>query len=107
MKLKYINIKFLIVKKRVQSRQLSVEHIGTNSMIVDPLTKGLTSKMFHEHTAHMNVVLLKYIQFLAKSFYFICFYIIDFFSYFNLWIFKVIFCRNKVLVYSHSDFGMV
>ena len=40
-------------------------------MIVDPLTKGLTPKMFHEHTAHMDDVFLKYIQFLAESFYFI------------------------------------
>ena len=63
MKLKYINIKFLIVKKRVQSRQLSVEHIGTNSMIVDPLTKEFPPKIFHEHVARMGVVSLKDTQF--------------------------------------------
>ena len=40
-KLKYIKIKFLIVKERVQSDQFSIEHIGTNSMITDPLTTGL------------------------------------------------------------------
>ena len=40
-KLKYIDIKFLIVKERVQSDQLSIEHISTNSMITNPLTKGL------------------------------------------------------------------
>ena len=55
-KSKHINIKFLIVKERVQSGQLSIQHIGTNSMIADPLTKGVPPKVFHEHTAHMGVV---------------------------------------------------
>ncbi|RVW95173.1 Retrovirus-related Pol polyprotein from transposon TNT 1-94 [Vitis vinifera] len=40
-KSKYIDIKFLVVKEKVQSGQISIEHIGTNSMIADPLTKGL------------------------------------------------------------------
>ncbi|XP_071924906.1 secreted RxLR effector protein 161-like [Coffea arabica] len=56
-KSKHIDIKFLVVKERVQSGQLSIEHIETNSMVADLLTKGLLSKMFHEHTAHMGVVL--------------------------------------------------
>ena len=55
-KSKHIDIKFLIVKERVQSGQLSIEHIGTNSMIADPLIKGVPPKVFHEHTAHMGVV---------------------------------------------------
>ena len=55
-KSKHIDIKFLIVKERVQSGQLSIQHIGTNSMIADPLTKGVPPKVFHEHTAHMSVV---------------------------------------------------
>ncbi|CAM8892940.1 unnamed protein product [Rhodiola kirilowii] len=54
-KSKHIDIKFLAVKEKVQSGQISVEHIGTNSMIADPLSKGLTPK-FHEHTAHMSIV---------------------------------------------------
>ena len=54
---KHIDIKFLVVKERVQSGQISIEHIGTNSMIADPLTKGLPPKVFHEHTAHMGVIL--------------------------------------------------
>ncbi|GFP84807.1 act domain-containing protein acr8 [Phtheirospermum japonicum] len=48
---RHIDIKFLVVKERIQSEQLSIEHIGTNSMIADPLTKGLPPKIFHEHTA--------------------------------------------------------
>ena len=54
-KSKHIAIKFLVVKERVQSGQISIEHIGTNSMFADPLTKGLHPKVFHEHTAHMGV----------------------------------------------------
>lgn len=56
-KSKHIDIKFLVVKERVQSGQISIEHIGTNSMIADPLTKKLPPKVFHEHTAQMGVVL--------------------------------------------------
>ena len=58
-KSKHIDIKFLVVKERVQSGQISIEHIGTNSMLADPLTKGLTPKAFHEHTAHMGVILFE------------------------------------------------
>ena len=62
-KSKHIDIKFLVVKERIQSRQLSIEHIGTNSMIADPLTKGLPPEVFHEHTAHMGVISAPDIQF--------------------------------------------
>jgi hypothetical protein len=62
-KSKHIDIKFLVVKERVQSGQLSIEHIGTNSMVADPLTKGLPPKMFHEHTTRMGVLAIDSIQF--------------------------------------------
>ena len=51
---KHIDIKFLVVKERVQSGQISIEHIRTNSMIL-----GLPPKVFHEHTAHMGVILFE------------------------------------------------
>ena len=63
MKSKHIDIKLLVVKERVQSGQVSIEHISTNSMVVDLLTKGLPPKIFHEHTAHMGVMTLEDIQF--------------------------------------------
>lgn len=44
-KSKHIDIKFLVVKERVQSRRVTIEHIGTNFMIADPLTKGLPPNM--------------------------------------------------------------
>ncbi|PKU76168.1 Retrovirus-related Pol polyprotein from transposon TNT 1-94 [Dendrobium catenatum] len=55
-KLKHIDIKFLVVKERVQSSQICIEHISTNFMIADPLTKGLPPKVFHEHVARMGVI---------------------------------------------------
>ena len=56
---KHIDIKFLVVKERVQSGQISIEHIGTNSMLADPLTKGLPPKVFLEHVAHMGIILFE------------------------------------------------
>ena len=56
---KFIDIKFIGVTEIVQSGLISIEHIGNNSMIADPLTKGLPPKVFHEHTAHMGVVSLQ------------------------------------------------
>ena len=52
-KSKHIDIKFLVMKERVQSLQVSIEHISTNSMIAD---QGLPPKVYHEHVTHMGVV---------------------------------------------------
>ena len=35
---------------------MSIEHISTNFMIGDPLTKGVPPKVFHEDVARMGVV---------------------------------------------------
>ena len=56
-KLKHIDIKFLVVKERVQSQHVSIKHISINSMITDQFTKGLLAKVFYEHVAHMSVVI--------------------------------------------------
>ena len=55
-KSKHIDIKFLVVKERVQNLQVSIEHCSTNLMIVDPLTKGLPPKVFHEHVTRMGII---------------------------------------------------
>ena len=57
-----MDINFLTIKERVQSGQLSIEYIGTNSMVADPLTKGLSPKIFHDHTARMGIMLLNDVQ---------------------------------------------
>ena len=45
-KSKHIDIKYLIVKERVQNGQLSIEHISTNSMVADPLIKAVLASIF-------------------------------------------------------------
>ena len=47
-KSKFIDIKFLVVKERVQNRQISIKHLRTNDMLADPLMKGLVPKVFHK-----------------------------------------------------------
>ena len=56
LKSKHIDLKFLVVKERVQSFQVTIEHTSTNFMIVDPRNKGVPPKVFHEHVARMGVV---------------------------------------------------
>jgi len=55
-KAKFIHLKFLVVKERVQNKEVSIENISTNSMIADPLTKQLPPNVFREHVASMGVV---------------------------------------------------
>ena len=59
---RHIDIKLLVVKERIQSGQIFIEYIETNSMIADPLTKELTPKVFHKHTAFMSVISFKNIM---------------------------------------------
>jgi hypothetical protein len=43
---KYINIRFYIVKEKISDRTISLEHISTKKIIVDPLIKDLPSSVF-------------------------------------------------------------
>ena len=52
---RHIDIKFLVVKDRVRNNIVSVDSISTSLNIADPLTKGLPSKVFLEHVAHMGM----------------------------------------------------
>ncbi|RDX96012.1 hypothetical protein CR513_21391, partial [Mucuna pruriens] len=52
-KSKFIDIRFLVIE-RVQNKQISIKHIGTSFMLVDPLTKGLIPKVFYAHPTHMS-----------------------------------------------------
>ena len=42
----------------VQKQRVSIEHISTNFMIADLLTKGLTSKTFIEHVESMDIIVI-------------------------------------------------
>jgi hypothetical protein len=52
---KHINIRFYVVKEKIQNQTISLEHISTKKMITDPLTKGLPSSVFREYLAGMGL----------------------------------------------------
>jgi len=54
-KSKFIDIKYLVAKERVQEKQILIEQIGTDFMLANPLTKGLGPKAFHGHVANMGL----------------------------------------------------
>ncbi|KAL6315730.1 hypothetical protein AAG906_006592 [Vitis piasezkii] len=41
---KHMDLKYLVVKERVQKQQVSIENIRTTLMVADPLTKGLPQR---------------------------------------------------------------
>jgi hypothetical protein len=52
---KHINIRFYVIKKKIQDQTISLKHISTKKMITDPLTNGLPPSVFREHLADMGL----------------------------------------------------
>ena len=52
---KHIDIKFYVVKEKIQYHSISIEHISTKKMLADLLTKGLPHSVFGEHIAGMGL----------------------------------------------------
>ena len=52
---KHIDIKYYVVKDKIWGHVISLEHISTEKMLVDPLTKGLPPNVFREHVADMSL----------------------------------------------------
>ena len=52
---KHIDIKFYVVKDKVWDHTISLEHVSTKKMLVDPLTKDLLPNIFREHLAGMGL----------------------------------------------------
>ena len=52
---KHIDIKYNVVKDKVWDHIISLEHISTEKMLVDLLTKGLPPNVFREHLAGMGL----------------------------------------------------
>jgi hypothetical protein len=48
---KHINIRFYVMKEKIQNQTISLKHINTKKMIADPLTNDLPPSMFREHLA--------------------------------------------------------
>ena len=46
---KHIDIKFYVVKEKIQDHSITLEHISTKKMLADPLTEGLPPSVFSEH----------------------------------------------------------
>ena len=53
---KNMEIKYLTVKDLVKKGDIVIEHIRTESMLVDPLTKGLKPIAFKEHVVNIGVI---------------------------------------------------
>ena len=45
---KHIDIKYLAIRERVKDKKMVIEHISTELMIVDPLTKGMPPFKFKD-----------------------------------------------------------
>jgi hypothetical protein len=53
---KHLELKYLTVRDLVKDDTIVVEHIDTNSMLADPLTKGLRPIVFKSHIGNMGIV---------------------------------------------------
>ena len=53
---KHIDIKFLAVREHVKEKKVVIEHISTELMIADPLTKGMSPLKFKDHIERMGLV---------------------------------------------------
>jgi hypothetical protein len=52
---KHINIKYYVVKEKIQYHTISLEHISTKQMLVDLFIKGISPNVFKEHVAGMGL----------------------------------------------------
>jgi hypothetical protein len=52
---KHIDIKYYVVKDKVQDQIINLEHISTEKMPAYPLTKCLPPNVFREHVAGMGL----------------------------------------------------
>ena len=52
---KHIDIKYLAIRERVKEKKVVIEHISTELMIVDPLTKGMPPLKFKDDVMNMGL----------------------------------------------------
>jgi hypothetical protein len=53
---KHIDIKYFVVKDRVQNQTVEIEHLSIKQMFVDLLTKDLPPNIFRDHVAGMRLL---------------------------------------------------
>ena len=51
-----MEVKYFVVKEEAQKQRVSIEHLNTNFIIANPLTKGLSPKTFNEHVERMGII---------------------------------------------------
>jgi hypothetical protein len=52
---RHIDIKYLVVRDRIQDQTISTEHRRTNDMLADTLMKGLPPSVFNDRVADMGL----------------------------------------------------
>jgi hypothetical protein len=52
---RHIDIKYLVVRDRIQDQTISIEHRRTNEMLADTLMKGLPPSVFNDRVAGMGL----------------------------------------------------
>uniref|UniRef100_A0A2N9G0L4 Integrase catalytic domain-containing protein n=1 Tax=Fagus sylvatica TaxID=28930 RepID=A0A2N9G0L4_FAGSY len=52
---KHIDIKYLAIRERIKEKKVVIEHVSTELMIADLLTKGMPSLKFKDHVAKMGL----------------------------------------------------
>lgn len=53
---KCINKKYLVVREKKKEHEVLIEHISTELMIEDPITKALPPKQYRKHVDHIGLV---------------------------------------------------
>jgi len=53
---KHLELKYFVIKEKVQKYRVSIKHISTDLMIADHLTKGLQPKTFIGHVENMGIM---------------------------------------------------
>eukprot|EP00253_Pinus_taeda_P009013 PITA_09013 len=52
---KHIDIKYLAIREGVKEKKVVIEHVSTELMIADPLTKGMPSSKFKDHVMNIGL----------------------------------------------------
>lgn len=52
---KHIDIKYLAIRECVKDKKVVIEHVSTEVMLVDPLTKGMPPQKFKDHVVTMGL----------------------------------------------------
>ena len=52
---KHIDIKYLAIRELVRDKKVVIEHVSTDLMLADPLTKGMSPFKFKDHVERMRL----------------------------------------------------